>query len=81
MNIKEEMKLFYNDLVEYQNSNEGKALDKAFDSENIEEIEKALNNYYYARNVANKFTYDSLEDKLKGQALDNMICGLYREQN
>lgn len=57
INIKEEKFYFYNDLKEYQNSLEGKAVEKAFSSNDINLIEKALEKYYYCRNVINKFTY------------------------
>lgn len=57
INIKEEKFYFYNDLAEYKNSLEGKAVEKAFKTNNLELIEKALEKYYYCRNVINKFTY------------------------
>lgn len=57
INIKEEKFYFYNDLAEYTNSLEGKAVEKAFSSNDINLIEKALEKYYYCRNVINKFTY------------------------
>lgn len=57
INIKEEKFYFYNDLKEYQNSLEGKEVKKAFSSNDINLIEKALEKYYYCRNVINKFTY------------------------
>lgn len=57
INIKEEKFYFYNDLKEYQNSLEGENVKKAFSSNDINLIEKALEKYYYCRNVINKFTY------------------------
>lgn len=57
INIKDEKFYFYNDLKEYQNSLEGKEVKKAFSSNDINLIEKALEKYYYCRNVINKFTY------------------------
>lgn len=57
INLKEEKFYFYNDLAEYTNSLEGKAVKKAFSSNDINLIEKALEKYYYCRNVINKFTY------------------------
>lgn len=57
INIKDEKFYFYNDLAEYKNSLEGKAVEKAFSSNDINLIEKALEKYYYCRNVINKFTY------------------------
>lgn len=87
MNIKEEKWLFYNDLVEYQNSIEGKKLDKAFkelkDNYNITEylkLEELINDYYIKRN-SNKLTYYNNEDLESGKSIDSYICDLYKEQN
>ena len=79
-NLKEEKFYFYNDLAEYKNSLEGKAVLKAFKSNNLELIEKALNKYYYCRNVINKFTYkdnNTLENaKIKDSKLSDLLHDL-----
>ena len=80
INLKEEKFYFYNDLAEYKNSLEGKAVEKAFKSNNLDLIEKALNNYYYCRNVINKFTYkdnNTLENaKIKDSNLSDLLHDL-----
>lgn len=77
INLKEEKFYFYNDLAEYQNSLEGKAVEKAFKTNDLELIEKALNKYYYCRNVINKFTYkdnNTLESaKQKDKDLSDLL--------
>ena len=77
INLKEEKFYFYNDLKEYQNSLEGKAVEKAFSSNDINLIEKALEKYYYCRNVINKFTYkdnNTLENaKQKDKDLSDLL--------
>lgn len=79
MNIKEEMFLFYNDLVEYQNSIEGKKLDKAFKNKsgNLTEL---IEDYYIKRN-SGELTYYNNEDLESGKEIDKYISDLYREQN
>lgn len=79
MNIIEEKWLFYNDLVEYQNSIEGKRLNKAF-QENSSNLEELINDYYTKRNN-DKLTYYNNEDLESGKSIDSYICDLYKEQN
>ena len=76
INIKEEKFYFYNDLAEYQNSLEGKAVQKAFKTNDLELIEKALNNYYYCRNVLNKFTYKDNTDLENAKQKDKELADL-----
>ena len=80
MNIKYEKMLFYNDLREYQTSIEGKALDRAFDNNNIVEIEKCINDYYYGRNF-DKLHYDNLEELEDAKQIDDYMRNLYCELN
>ena len=70
--LNDEKRLFYNDLSEYKNSLEGLEVQRAFESGNIDYIVEALENYYYCRNVLNKFTYASNDDLqvLKAQDKD-----------
>lgn len=80
MNISYEKMLFYNDLLEYQVSIEGKKLDSAFKSNDIELIEKCIDEYYYGRNV-DTLHYDNKEEVQKAKDNDRYICNLYKEQN
>lgn len=80
IDIKYEKMLFYNDLREYQTSIEGKALDRAFDNNNIVEIEKCINDYYYGRNF-DKLHYDNLEELEQAKEHDRYIANLYSELN
>lgn len=80
IDIKYEKMLFYNDLREYQTSIEGKALDRAFDNNNIVEIEKCINDYYYGRNF-DKLHYDNLKELEQAKQIDNYIRDLYCELN
>ena len=77
INLKDEKFYFYNDLAEYKNSLEGKAVQRAFKTNNLELIEKALEKYYYCRNVLNKFTYkdnNTLENaKIKDSNLADLL--------
>jgi hypothetical protein len=79
LSIKEEMFLFYNDLQEYQNSIEGKKLDKAF-KENSEDLTDLIEDYYTKRN-SEKLTYYNEQDLKSGKEIDKYISDLYREQN
>ena len=79
INLKEEKFYFYNDLAEYQNSLEGKAVVKAFKTNNLELIEKALNNYYYCRNVINKFTYNKNIDLENAKKQDSKLSDLLHD--
>ena len=79
INLKDEKFYFYNDLAEYQNSLEGKAVKKAFKSNNLELIEKVLENYYYCRNVINKFTYKDNTDLENAKKQDNNLADLLHD--
>ena len=79
INIKEEKFYFYNDLAEYQNSLEGKEVKKAFSTGNLELIEKALNNYYYCRNILNKFTYKNNTDLENAKKQDSNLADLLHD--
>lgn len=79
INIKEEKFYFYNDLKEYQNSLEGKAVEKAFKSNNLELIEKALEKYYYCRNVVNKFTYKDNSTLESAKQKDSNLADLLHD--
>lgn len=80
IDISYEKWLFYNDLREYQTSVEGKALDRAFDSNNIVEIEKCVNDYYYARNF-DKLHYDNIDELKQAKEIDDYMRNLYCELN
>ena len=77
--LNDEKKLFYYDLEEYKNSLEGLEVQRAFTSGNIDDIIKALDNYYYCRNVINQFTYasDDVLQILKTQ--DNYTATMLHE--
>ena len=79
INLKEEKFYFYNDLAEYKNSLEGKAVEKAFKTNNLELIEKVLNNYYYCRNVINKFTYNKNIDLENAKIKDSNLADLLHD--
>ena len=79
INVKDEKFYFYNDLAEYKNSLEGKAVVKAFKSNNLELIEKALNNYYYCRNVINKFTYKDNNTLENAKKQDSKLSDLLHD--
>ena len=79
INIKEEKFYFYNDLAEYKDSLEGKAVQKAFKSNNLELIEKALEKYYYCRNVINKFTYNKNIDLENAKKQDSKLSDLLHD--
>ena len=76
INLQEEKFYFYNDLAEYKNSLEGKAVQTAFKSNDLELIEKALNKYYYCRNVINKFTYNENTDLENAKIKDKDLADL-----
>lgn len=80
IDIKYEKMLFYNDLREYQTSIEGKALEKAFDSNNIVEIEKCINDYYYARNF-DTLHYDNDNELKQAREIDDYMRKMYCELN
>ena len=79
INLKEEKFYFYNDLAEYQNSLEGKAVQRAFKTNDLELIEKALNKYYYCRNVINKFTYNKNIDLENAKKQDSKLSDLLHD--
>ena len=79
INLKDEKFYFYNDLAEYKNSLEGKAVEKAFKTNNLELIEKALNKYYYCRNVINKFTYNENIDLENAKKQDSKLSDLLHD--
>ena len=79
INLKEEKFYFHNDLAEYKNSLEGKAVQRAFKSNNLELIEKSLNNYYYCRNVINKFTYNKNTDLKNAKIKDSNLANLLHD--
>ena len=79
INLKEEKFYFYNDLAEYKNSLEGKAVQTAFKTNDLELIEKALNKYYYCRNVINKFTYNKNIDLENAKKQDSKLSDLLHD--
>ena len=79
INLKEEKFYFYNDLAEYKNSLEGKAVQRAFKTNDLELIEKALNKYYYCRNVINKFTYNKNIDLENAKKQDSKLSDLLHD--
>lgn len=81
MNLKYEKMLFYNDLLQYQCSDQGKELDYAFSHEkDIKKLETIIDNYYSARN-SDKLTYSDLKELEEAKETDNYIARLYCEQN
>ena len=77
LNIQEEKFYFNNDLTEYTVSKEGQAVKEAFKTNNMQEIDKALYNYYKARKNKN-FTYNSEQEKLEAINTDKMLAEYYR---
>lgn len=77
--LNDEKRLFYNDLSEYKNSLEGLEVQRAFTSGNIDDIIKALDKYYYCRNVINKFTYASDDDLKAFQKQDKDMATLLHD--
>lgn len=77
--LNDEKRLFYYDLEEYKNSLEGLEVQRAFESGNIDDIIKALDKYYYCRNVLNKFTYSSTDDLKAFQKQDKDMATLLHE--
>lgn len=61
INLKDEKFYFYNDLAEYKNSLEGKAVIKAFKSNNLELIEKAYKDYLEFKKEIENLNYNFLE--------------------
>ena len=83
MNISYEKMLFYNDLNEYQCSEQGKKLDYAFYHEkDIKKLEELINDYYAKRNSEPvSLTYTNKKELEEAKKLDNYIARLYCEQN
>lgn len=77
--LNDEKKLFYCDFEEYKNSLEGLEVQRAFTSGNIDDIVEALENYYYCRNVLNKFTYASDDDLQVLKAQDKDMATMLHE--
>lgn len=77
--LNDEKKLFYGDLLEYKNSVEGLEVQRAFTSGNIDDIVEALENYYYCRNVLNKFTYANDDDLQVLKAQDKDMATLLHD--
>lgn len=88
MNIKEEKMLFYNDLLEYRVSIQGQLVNEMFNclESNIgididmKELEKAINDYYIARN-SNTLQYYSDDELEHAKKQDEYIARLYKEMN
>lgn len=68
--IKEDLKLFYNDLAEYRYSEQGQAVYKA---QTTREQLKGLEQYWQARHD-NQFTYASETDREQGKQDDKMMA-------
>ena len=86
MNIKYEEMLFYNDLLEYRVSKQGKKLNDMFNylerynDIDMKELENAINEYYVARN-SDTLKYDSDDELEYAKEQDRYIARLYMEQN
>lgn len=81
MDLEYEKMLFYNDLLEYQCSIQGKELDYAFSYEkDMKKLEEIIDNYYSARN-SDKLTYSDLKELENAKKTDNYIARLYCEMN
>jgi len=86
MNIREEKMLFYNDLLEYRVSKQGQLVDEMFGclgrdiDIDIKELEKAINDYYVARN-SGKLQYYSDDELEYAKKQDEYLARLYKEQN
>lgn len=88
MNIEYEKMLFYNDLLEYRVSKQGQLVNEMFNclESNIgididmKELEKAINDYYIARN-SNTLQYYSDDDLEYAKKQDEYIARLYKKMN
>lgn len=84
MNIKDEIMLFYNDLLEYRMSIQGQKLSDIFtyiecyNEIDYIELENAINEYYYARNN-DKLRYYSDDELELAIKQDKYIASLYKE--
>ena len=76
--IQEEQQLFYWDLCIYTHSNEGKAFAAALAGGNIDEIRKASDAYYEARNGAGVH-YDDEKEKEKAAQIDKMMAQYFHD--
>lgn len=86
MNISYEKMLFYNDLLEYRVSKQGKKVNDMFNclerynDIDMQELENAINEYYVARNN-DTLKYDSDTELEYAKEQDRYIARLYKEQN
>ena len=86
MSIEYEKMLFYNDLLEYRVSKQGKKVNdmfnclESYNDINMEELENAINDYYVARN-SNTLKYDNDDELEYAKNQDRYIARLYKEQN
>ena len=76
----DEAMMFYCDLTEYQVSKQGKRLDAALRSGNVEEVQKAATEYYKARNHRG-LEYDSEDERKEAIKQDKWYSELYHEQD
>ena len=81
IDVKYEKMLFKNDLEEFKCSVEGKKLSNLlFKNGDIKELEKAIDEYYFARNN-NCLTYDNLKELENAKNCDKYYAQLYNELN
>lgn len=86
MNIEFEKMLFYNDLLEYRVSKQGKKVNDMFNclesniNIDMKELEQTINDYYVARN-SDTLKYDSDTELENAKEQDRYIARLYKEMN
>jgi hypothetical protein len=80
IDIKYEKMLFYNDLLEYQVSIEGKRVDNAFKLDDMEHLKECIDTYYTARNYTG-LHYDNEEERESAKRTDKYISDWYCEMN
>ena len=81
--------LFYNDLNEYQKSEQGQQVNNNYCAwlenktrDNYNKLVKAITKYYNDRNAKTcALTWASEQERETGRALDYYIAQLYKEQN
>ena len=84
--IKEDFWLFENDLREYHASREGRAVLRAAQYDDFDEVipsrelSAALDAYFSARNGAG-LTFDDPKAREEGRAMDEYVAKLYSELN
>ena len=78
MTVQEERFYFNNDLAIYRHSNEGKAFEQALNSGNAEQVKRAAEAYYTARNGAG-VTYDDENERKQAQAIDHYVSQLLHD--